>query len=174
MPGGQPSGWLRSDTVHPDFAILVLTISDIASEDNLLRPLAKSITQYLRLLLPDDRVRSFQVRSPDELRTVWAMQHAVRTHVVLIGHCDGRSIVFGVGGSLTATQLGDLLAGAQPKHFVSLACKSGLRDFAATFSTLDVCASLIAPFQSVHGAIASQFLQCFFSFHLLDANSKRP
>lgn len=50
----------------------------------------------------------------------------------------------------------------RPKTFVSLACLTGRAEFAKNFSQNQICRDLIAPFQSVHGAAASQFCQRLF------------
>src|SRR5687767_4321058 len=50
------------------FGITILRIGDIGSDATLLDPLAKSILQFSRLLLPDDRVRLINVRTQVELQ----------------------------------------------------------------------------------------------------------
>ena len=67
LPDALSSDWLGASLVHKDVGFLILNIGDLASEDSLLNPLAKSVTQFCRLLVPDDQVRSVQIRSLDEL-----------------------------------------------------------------------------------------------------------
>src|SRR3954470_10876490 len=53
-----------SARVHDSrIGFVVLRIGDLASETALLDPLAKSVLQFLRLLLPDDHVRVVQIRT---------------------------------------------------------------------------------------------------------------
>src|SRR5262249_54774627 len=60
------------------------------------------------------------------------------------------------------------------KNFVSLCCKTGYAAFAQTFSgRSDVCNLITAPFHSVHGAIASQYCQTLFAYHLLEGETFR-
>jgi hypothetical protein len=50
--------------------------------------------------------------------------------------------------------------------FLSLCCQTGRAPFAKPFSTHRICHEFIAPFQSVHGAIASQFGQSYFAYRV--------
>lgn len=66
----------------------LIRIGDFATEKTLLDPLAKSVLQYLRLMLPDDIVTSVAVRTLQELEEWWSKHSAAQTHCVLIGHGD--------------------------------------------------------------------------------------
>jgi hypothetical protein len=61
--------------------------------------------------------------------------------------------------------------GAKPKSFISLCCKTGYADFGKTFSGFSVCKSFAAPFNSVHGATASQFCQTMLTWSLLEGRT---
>src|SRR5687767_8985654 len=71
---------------------LVLKVGDFATEDTLLDPLAKSVVQFLRLLLSDSHVRGLSVRTLDELDAFWGSNHNAYSHVVLIGHSAADSL----------------------------------------------------------------------------------
>jgi len=161
---GQTSDWIASSRVTADASVLLLRIGDYSStgttEDSLLDPLAKSALQFLRLLLQDDIIYKRAVRSTDELRVLWAREAGTFHHVVLVGHGSRDGILFGVDGLVTADELSSALGNHAPgRNFISLCCRTGWADFAREFSASQVCGELIAPFHSVHGAVASQFLQ---------------
>ncbi len=161
--------------VQRDIGILSVRIGDFGTEDTLLDPLAKSVGQFCRLLLPDNFVRFVGVRSLPELRQAWKLNHAVATIVVFTGHGQKDSLVFGVTGNVGGGSLAERLEAAEPeaspKTFVSLACLTGHAGFARPFSDWAKCAALLAPFQSVHGAVASQFVQTFLVYHLLEGET---
>ena len=83
------------------------------------------------------------------------------------------AIEFGIDGWRDVPELLSIFGECNPtpKTFVSLCCKTGDADFGGAFSQSTICHSLLAPFHSVHGAIASQFCQTFFSHHLLSGKS---
>lgn len=170
------TGAIGTRRVHPaNLGVTVLRIGDLKTEAALLDPLAKSVLQYLRLLLPEDEtVRSVSVRTTIELREWWNINGAAHTHCVLIGHGDPAGIRFLDQPALVSGfDLGTLLSGAAPKDakpvsFLSLSCLTGRTQFGNGFSSTDVCANFVAPMQSVHGAGASQYMQTFFGHHLLD------
>jgi len=163
---------VASRLVHPrNLGFLILCVGDFRTEATLLNPLAKSVLQFLRLLLPDDDVRSINIRTLAELGAHWSAQHAVTSHVVIIGHGSFDSVSFIDAGPVKGKDLVHRLStaapAATPKLFVSLACQTGRAAFAKPFSQSAICRDLIAPFNSVHGAGASQFCQSFFASHLL-------
>lgn len=163
---------IASRLVHPDsLGFLVLRIGDLRTEGTLLDPLAKSVLQFLRLLIPDTDLRAIDLRTLAELDTHWGAYHATTSHVVLIGHGSSTCISFvgdgPVSGGDLAARLHGLAPQSQPKTFISLACLAGRAGFAKPFSESAICRDLIAPFQSVHGAAASQFCQTLLTDHLL-------
>jgi hypothetical protein len=164
---------VASRLVHPaTLGFLVLKIGDLNTETTLLDPLSRSILQFLRLLLPDQDVRSISLRTLHELDAHWTTYHSGTSHVVLVGHGSATSIGFvdggPVAGDVLASRLEQLAPNTSPKTFVSLACLTGRAGFAKPFSENPICRDFIGPFQSVHGAAASQFCQRLFAEHLLE------
>jgi hypothetical protein len=173
LPDGQLSALIASSKVHRDVGIAIVSIGDFSTEDTLIVPLAKSALQFFRLLLPEDHISAVRVRAIGELSEWWSKNHAAYTHIILIGHGSSTGLTFGVGGERNAATFQRRLGqhGSSAKIFLSLCCETGRRPFASEFSSLPLCESWIAPHQSIHGAVASQFLQTFFSLHLLKAES---
>lgn len=175
LPSGAHSELIGSSRVHRDVGVLVIEVGDFTTEAALLDPLAKSVLQFLRLLIPDDQVRSVKVRSRSELRKFWEMNQGAYSHVVLIGHGGKDLLGFAVDGDVSVADVIQSfeILNAQPKTFVSLACKTGYVSFGGKFSRSVICKEFIAPFHSVHGAIASQFCQTFFTSHFLEGKSAK-
>lgn len=166
---------VASSKVHSSsLGVAVVSIGDIVSENGLIEPLHKSVLHFMRLLLPDDLVRSWRVRTVKELSELWNSNDHWRgiSHVVFVSHAGRHGLKFldratPVGGA----ELGQILAipeGETPKIFISLACESGKASFASAFSATAVCRELIAPFQTIHGASASQYAQALLVHHMLD------
>lgn len=155
--------------VHLNVGILLVLIGDFETETTLLEPLAKSVLQFCRLLLPDDQVTLLRIRTINELKVFWNKHHAVYSHVILIGHGRQDSIRFSVSGWRSGADLGDAFSPSAvvKKNFVSLCCSTGYADFGREFSSALACGSLVAPFQSVHGAVASQYCQVYLTSHFL-------
>jgi hypothetical protein len=168
LGGAVASPPIATSKLHRNLGILVIRVGDLETEPVLLDPLAKSILHFARLFVDDSFVYLLQVRSLAELEA-WLPANAARfSHVVLIGHSDANGLKFAIGGFTAPAALANLL-GPNPAHrltFISLACESGRASFAQSFSRLPFCEALVAPFHSVHGAIASQYCQSFFA-HLL-------
>lgn len=175
LPGGNTSARVATSAVHRNVGVLVFRIGDFDTEAGLLDPLAKSVQHFLRLLLPDDMTRTCYVRSTDEIQSIWQANHGAYSHVALIGHGRHDAIKFGIGGWIDAPSLAQIfaVAASDAKNYISLCCNSGYRDFAGAFSTDPICASLLAPFHDVHGAVASQYLQTFLAYHLLHGETVR-
>ncbi len=175
LPNGASSELIGTSRVHKDVGILVIEVGDFATEAALLDPLAKSVLQFIRLLVPDDQVRAIKVRSRDELQKFWLTNQAAFSHVVLIGHGGTDALGFAVDGDVAAADVINTFAvvGAPSKTFISLACKTGYATFGGKFSRSQICKEFIAPFHSVHGAIASQFCQTFFTSHFLEGRSAK-
>ena len=175
LPKGAVSTAIGSSRVHRDVGILLIAVGDFETESATLDPLAKSILQFCRLLVPDDQVRQVKVRSLLELQHFWRKNQAAYSHVVLVGHADQNSFVFAVDGEVTVAQLSEVfkVRGAPKKLFISLACKTGYQSFGGHFSTEAICRDFLGPFHSVHGAVASQFCQTFLASHLLEGRTTR-
>ena len=168
LPEGKDQ-WIASSLVQKNIGILVLEIGDLETETSLLDPLAKSVLQYCRLLLPDDYVRSYKIRSLNELSIIWQKEKDIYSHIVLIGHGRKDGIVFVNQEIIYPDKFSDHLTNSNTqKIFISLCCQTGYQDMGGKFSKIiDVCSHFIAPFHSIHGAAASQFIQTFLAFHLL-------
>lgn len=172
LPNGDVSDWIASSRIFADPSVLLLKIGDFDTETTLLDPLAKSATQFLRLLLNDDMLLRRDLRSVAELEEVWKREGASYRNVVLIGHGAKDGIVFGVDGLVNAANLVTILnSTASARSFLSLCCLTGCAAFAKPFSKAPVCEEFIAPFHSLHGAVASQFLQALFVCRLFRGES---
>jgi hypothetical protein len=161
-----------SARVHDSsIGFVIIRVGDLATESALLDPLAKSVLQFLRLLVPDDHVRLVNVRTLSELGAFWTANHAGCSHVILIGHAGAGTISFLDAGDVSGAAFAAALATAAPavteKFWASLACSSGRQNFAKAFSESSVCSHLVAPYGVVHGAAASHFCQSFFLTLLL-------
>jgi hypothetical protein len=174
LPGGQTSGLIGSGRVHRDVGLGIFCIGDFETELGVLDPLAKSVLQYCRLLLPDDRVLLRKVRALDEFGKWFEREGDIYTHVILVGHGSPTSISFGMTGDASVENFRQQIEPhiSSPKYFISLCCKTGYATFGREFSRLaHVCRGIVAPFHSVHGAIASQFCQTILADHLLEGYS---
>jgi hypothetical protein len=170
---GGASHWVASSKCQRNIGLLIFCIGDLETESTLLDPLAKSVTQFCRLLASDDYVRFYKIRSVAELQSIWIREHGAYSHVLIIGHGNGTGLNFAVDGWRSARELAEVLdvAGVDPKIFLSLTCKAGQAAFGRPFSEMRVCAEFIGAFHSVHGAIASQFVQSFLVYHLLEGET---
>jgi hypothetical protein len=68
LPGGAVSKFIHKSRAHARVGTLIFELGDFDSEAPTLDPLAKSITQFCRLLVPDDYIRFIKVRSMAECR----------------------------------------------------------------------------------------------------------
>lgn len=170
---GSVSDWIGKSLLHRDVGIAVINIGDFDTEHVLLDPLAKSVTQFCRLLVPDDQIRSVRIRSLEELKCFWSREQSVYTHIVWIGHGSETGVKFAVDGWVTAEKLVAELKvrGAPKKTYISLCCKTGYKSFGSVASKATICSNFIGPFHSVDGAVASQFCQTFLTSHLLEGRT---
>lgn len=170
---GSSSDWIGSAMVHRDVGILILNIGDFETEHTLLDPLAKSVGQFCRLLVGDDQIRSVRLRGIDELVKFWRKNQAAYSHVIWIGHGNGSGLRFAVDGWKDAQEISEVLRvhGAPKKTYISLSCQAGYKEFGGTMSRATICRYFLGPFQSVSGAVASQFCQTFLTSHFLDGRT---
>lgn len=173
LPKQAISDWITAGCAHRDLGVLILRVGDFETETTLLDPLAKSLLQYCRLLLPDDQVHLEECRSHAELSHRWPKLSPAYSHVLLVAHGSKNAVKFGVDGWSDPTKWDELIDGRGQKRkiFMSLACQTGYQAFAGEFSRLTCCSYALAPFHSVHGAVASQFYQTFLAYHLLEGES---
>lgn len=169
------SEWIASSKCQRSIGLLVVCIGDLETETGLLDPLSKSVTQFCRLLAPDDHVRFYKIRSIEELGTIWAREHAAYSHVILIGHGNGTALRFATNGWQGPDDLSPILdiPGAAPKSFISLACQAGQAAIGRPLSQMAVCGAYLGAFHSVQGAIASQFAQSFLNHNLLQGETTK-
>lgn len=154
-------------TAHSrSLGFLVLRVGDLITEATLLDPLAKSVLQYLRLLISDTEVRMLHVRTDAEVRTFMRTNGAAFSHVILIGHGTPTSLL-AMGTELSGSEVGSMLDEGEPKVVISLACSTGKTTFARELSKCKAVRELVAPFREAHGAAASLFLQTLLHKHLL-------
>lgn len=170
---GAISDWIGSGLCQKNVGILIFTIGDLETETGLLDPLAKSVLQYCRLLVPDDYLRSYKVRSIAELKSIWEKEQSAYSHVIIVGHGSPDGVKFSVNGWVKSEILDAALKvrGAPKKVFISLCCQTGYKAIGGKLSEMAICSHFIGPFHSVHGAVASQFAQTFLAFHLLEGES---
>jgi hypothetical protein len=165
-----------SKFVHREFGLALIRVGDFRSESTLLDPLVDSLGAYFNLLLPLERHWIWKIRTLDELEEQWETNHSLLTHVVLIGHGSSKAFDF-VGGAMTGDELGAALTAlapaTPPKDFISIACETGRSPFAKHFSQTPICQSILGAFQEIHGAVALQFVETYFSSLLLIGSSSR-
>lgn len=173
LRGGAISDWIGTSLCQKNIGILVFTIGDLETETGLLDPLAKSVLQYCRLLVPDDYLRSYKVRSLAELKSIWTKDQGAYSHVIVVGHGSPSGIKFSVDGWVKADVLESALTvpAAPTKVLISLCCQTGYSAIGGHLSKMPVFSHFIGPFHSVHGAVASQFAQTFLAFHLIEGES---
>lgn len=171
--GGVTSGWLPSSKAHRLVGIAIIRIGDFATENTLLNPLTKSVSQYCRLIIEDSAMTIVQLRAMAELAEWWRLNAAAFSHVIFIGHGSRDGIGFGIGGTRKADDFNRRLIsrGMGKKVFISLCCETGNEPFVKEFSRLTICESLIAPAAKLHGALASQFTQTFLAWTLLNGKT---
>lgn len=159
-----------SKYVHHNFGVALIRIGDLSTEEVLLDPVADSLDRYFELLLPTDRHWTWRIRTLSELVAVWERNHPLISHVVIVGHGSSEAfhLVDGtVSGHDLATALHEAAQDASPKAFISLGCETGRAPFAKEFSQSDCCRWFLGAFQDIHGAVAAQYVETYFSSRLL-------
>ncbi|UPH70216.1 hypothetical protein LGT41_0010400 [Abyssibius alkaniclasticus] len=171
--GNAETELVASSLCHRNIGVLMLNIGDLETETTLLDPLGKSILQFCRLLVSDDFIHAYKVRSLQEIEVLWGRSHAAYSHVILIGHGSDASIKFANGDWIDTDAFMNVfdVAGVSAKTFISLCCETGYKAFGGAASSHNSCERFIGPFHSVHGAIASQFVQTFLVYHLLEGET---
>lgn len=156
-----------------EIGIAIFNIGDLETEETLLDPLHKSTLQYCRLLVPDDCVFSWKIRSLKELESIWGKHHRIISTVVVIAHGSEDSIKFANDGWVTSGQFKDVIniRGADRKVFIFLSCNAGYKAFGGKFSKMSNCSEFIGPFHNVHGADASLFCQSFFRDYVVSGHT---
>lgn len=176
LPDGQPSELVASSRVHLECGIWIITIGDLQTEYTLLSPLSKLVLQFCRLLHSDDgQVLHTRVGSLAELGKIWNEKNNAFEFIILIGHGSKYGFYFAADDWVNADELLNVinLSESKPKNFISLCCETGKSPFAPNFSKAKVCNTYIAPFHSIHGAIASQFCLTYLTQLLLEGRMKK-
>ncbi len=94
---------------------------------------------------------------------------------MIVGNGNGAAMKFAVDGWVNSRAFAGVidLEGVEEKCFVNLSCELGKAAYGKPFSELDACNSFIAPFHSVHGAVASHFAQSFLIYNLLHGETRK-
>jgi hypothetical protein len=173
LPNGNLSNEIATSKIVANFGVLIIRIGDF-EEDGLLDPLAKSVLHYCRLLLPSDAVRLINLRTESELETLWASLHGMCQHVVIVSHGSADGIRFGNQWT-TPERLREIFEAPRPevKEFISLGCETGWAKFGKSFSQATCVSHFLAPFHSVHGCVASLFVQTFLNERILASKSTK-
>ena len=164
LPSGMTSDWFSVAFAKKKIKAIVIAIGDYKSELLLIDPLYHTILYHLRLLLSHDEAIGIKVRSLPELVKFWKNEQGEISHVIFVGHGRNNAVFFGVDEWVSALTLSTELKiwGAPKKHFLFLCCQTGKANFSKSFSKTAICEDIVAPYHSVHGAVASQFTQTYF------------
>ncbi len=157
---------ISSSLVHRNLGIWIVVIGDYETEDRLLKPLGKSVLQYCLMLHDDDsEVRIDYIRTVEELSWLWNTHINAYQFFTLIAHGSNTAFRFGHTW-VNAADLVPVFAQncLSPKVFVSLCCETGKNPMGSILSRQTFCDYFIAPFHSIHGAVASQFYQTFLAY----------
>ena len=175
LPGSNPpqSKSIASSAARSNIGVLIVRIGDFDTETTLLDPLAKSLLQFCRLLVTDEAALLREVRSRDELKRFWQQDHGAYSHLILVGHGRRDGIRFGHDDWISAGELATLLEepDAKEKIVISLCCENGYAAFGQALSRGNASQAVFGPFDSIHGAVASQFCQTFLTYHLLQGET---
>lgn len=173
LPNGNLSELIATSRISDNFGILIIRVGDF-NEEGLIDPLAKSILNYARMLLPGDSVKLVELRTQAEFSVLWAKYHGMCKQVILIGHGSNRGFYFGNDEVLAADFVNLLEApGPTQKEYISLACQTGYAAFGQTVSQSAVVSRFIAPFHSVHGCVASLFASTYLHERILASCSPK-
>ncbi|MEO1250715.1 MAG: hypothetical protein AAFW81_00030 [Pseudomonadota bacterium] len=165
---------VATSKLRREVRILIFRIGDY-DETGLLDPLFKSVLQFCRIMLPDDDVKGFRIRSTIELHKFLFDLRGQFEHLILIAHGSENGLQFGTN-NVSADELCDEIKSAfslEPRHknmteIISLCCQTGKQKFAKPISNAHFCKAFIAPFHSVHGCVASLFCQDYLSNRILE------
>ena len=173
LPNGDLSDPIATSRISDNFGILIVRVGDF-NEEGLIDPLAKSILNYARMLLPGDSVRLIELRTTAEFAILWARYHGMCKQVILIGHGSDQGFYFG-NDEVQAIDFVNLIQAPAPapKEYISLACQTGYAAFGQAVSQSPVVSRFIAPFHSVHGCVASLFASTYLHERILASRSPK-
>jgi len=173
LPDGQLSELVATSRISDNFGILIIRVGDF-NEEGLMDPLAKSVLNYARMLLPGDSVKLIELRTQSEFSVLWAKYHGMCKQVIFIGHGSSRGFFFGNDEVLSEDFVNLLEApNPTPKEYISLACQTGYAAFGQTVSRSAKVSRFIAPFHSVHGCVASLFASTYLHERILATRSSK-
>jgi len=175
MPNGEYSDFISTKFIHHRVGVAIIQFGDFLSESTLIDPLSKTILQCCRILFGDDSyVRYIKIRSLVELsRLCESSELHPFEHIVVIGHGSRSGSICTIIEEITSSAAGREFSQNNPRpwDFTFLCCYLGRTAFAKTFSMAACCKSLIAPFNSVHGAVSAQFMQTYLVKALLEGET---
>jgi hypothetical protein len=158
-------------SLHLHVSFLLIEIGDFGNETANLDPLAQSIQTFLRLLISDSSLVKFiKIRSSGELE--YALEHyGSYSHIIFVGHGSKKgNLHAGSHEKISSQSFADMIAmfcKSKPT-FISMCCHSGEAAFAKRVSNTIECGAFIAPKGAIHSCSASQFVQTFLGFHILE------
>lgn len=157
--------------LHENVSFLVIEFGDFQNETANLDPLANSILAFLRLLISDDAlIKLIKLRSRDELEYT-LKQYGKYSHIILVGHgAAAGHLCIGDNKQITSKEFADLLEAHCDKGrtLISMCCHSGEAAFAKRVSQKPQCGAVIGPLGAIHSCSASQFVQTFLGFQILE------
>lgn len=152
--------------------ILLLCMGDFDSEAELLSPLYKSLLHFLRLLVGPE-IKGYAIRSMRELEMIWNKEHGTKLYLIMVGHGrknDDETVEMysAVDGWFKSERfLTALESGATEVSVVCAGCQTGRQSFSKPLSLCSVVREVIAPHRDVPSAVASQFIQNYFTEKLV-------
>lgn len=175
LPNGANSDFISTKFVHHRVGVAILALGDFQSESTLLDPLAKTVLQFCRLLFgDDDYVRFLKIRTDQELELLCqSRQLTPYEHIVIIGHGGKDGAICGAISDIAVSRLREILEinNPAPWDFSFLCCYLGRKAFGDVFSKSQICKSMVAPYNAVHGANSAQFVQTYLVKLLLEGET---
>jgi hypothetical protein len=172
LPHGIGLQRIASSMLHAEVGVCIVRIGDFRSEQSAMDPICKSILNFLRLLLPDDQVKSVGIRTVPELEELFQIYASAYSLWIVVGHGTQTGELCFTGSQRTkSAAVAKTLAphAASPRTFLFLSCHTGKSAFAKAFSAKTaLCSVLIGPTGALHSAVASQFAQTFLSYLFLE------
>lgn len=158
-------------TLHSNVSFLLIEFGDFANETANLDPLVNSIHGFLRLLISDDALIKFlKLRSLGEFE--YCLKHyGGYSHIILVGHGSGAGhLCAGEADTITDITFAGLVAAhcTSKPTFISMCCHSGEAAFAKKVSATAESGAFIGPKGAIHSCSASQFVQTFLGFQILE------
>ncbi|HOY49842.1 MAG TPA: hypothetical protein PK281_10635 [Flavobacteriales bacterium] len=173
LPSGEFTE-IASSKVHLNIGLSIIEIGDFSTETTTLDPLTKALLNFSRLLIDDSAVVAVKLRSTTELDLWWTNNGPAYTHVILIGHGSPNGIHFAVDGEVYHNRLSQIFEKSNSQAvFISLCCETGCQSFSGEFSKNRFCKAIIAPRETIHAAVASQFSQAMLCWSLVEGKTNK-